>query len=117
MKDVVAAKLQDREFVQKLAKMDTEEQVIKAFADEGIAFDKHDLEELQDVVSDVISKLKKLPEDELQNVAGGMRTYVTTVYERSDYEVFNKFPELVIAFGAIITAIGVIGTVFKYKNR
>lgn len=70
------ALVNDELFVEKLTKLETNEEVQKAFAERGIGFT---MEEIDQIVEKLYGDKSELNEDSLENVSGGVVITATTV--------------------------------------
>ena len=71
MEEKVMKKLEDKKFCKKILGLESEEEVVKAFAEENIDISKEDVEKLGDIVENMISKMSKMSESGLDKVSGG----------------------------------------------
>ncbi len=63
--------MEDKKFVEKIVKMESKEEVKKAFESEGVKITDEQLNSLGKMFNEIAEKLSTLNEDELQAVAGG----------------------------------------------
>ena len=70
--------LKDKEFLESIVKMETPEEVQKAFKEKGIDFSKEEILSLGDVINKTIEKGVVLSEEELDRISGGSITFSTS---------------------------------------
>ena len=70
--------LKDKEFLESIIKMETPEEVQKAFKEKGIDFSKEEILSLGDVINKTIEKGVVLSEEELDRISGGSITFSTS---------------------------------------
>ena len=71
MKKEILVQLKNKQFLTKIWGFSTKQEVIKAFNDEGIEISEEEVDELNQLIINMISKVSEMSEDELQNISGG----------------------------------------------
>ncbi len=87
MNEKIMEKLNDQEFASRVIRMETKEEVIKAFSDEGIAVTDEEVTKLGEVLKKIINELKNLSESELESIAGGDKEDEQKKKEREDNSI------------------------------
>lgn len=71
MNEKDAELLKDREFLGKILKMDSEEEIIDAFKKRGVELTHEELIGLRGSIKDMLGKIEELDESEIEKVSGG----------------------------------------------
>ncbi len=72
MNEKIMEKLEDPKFTSELMKLEDESKVKELFAKEGIDITEKEKGEIAQAINKVIDHLRKIPEDELKSIAGGV---------------------------------------------
>lgn len=96
--DQFKALLDDEVFVRKLAQLETNEEVQKAFAEKGVDFT---MEEIDQIVEKLYGDSAELDEDKLEDVSGGFVITTTTL----------------TAIGCIAAGVSLLGGVMAEVNN
>ena len=69
--------LKDKKFLKSIMKMETSEEVQKAFEEKGFDFSKEEILSMGDVINKTIEKGITLSEEELDTISGGIISFDT----------------------------------------
>lgn len=72
MNEKDAELLKDREFLGKILKMDSEEEIIDAFKKRGVELTHEELIGLRGSIEDMLGKIEELGESEIEKISGGV---------------------------------------------
>lgn len=95
--------LSDISFVEKLATLETIEEVQLAFKEKGLNLSIDDVNKLHDIISHVANYSGQLSEEALEEVAGGLTPAAEYAVFEVVYSVFKQIAK-VVAWGNKITA-------------
>ncbi len=72
MNEKILKAFENKSFVEKTMCLETKDEVKNAFDEEGVKVTDQELDELAVIISEITEAVKKIPETELANIAGGV---------------------------------------------